>query len=93
MSEGCGGAADEDKSGERKGTGSCQAAPGLEHLMWHASDAVARPLVGNKAVERVARPICDPAALPFTALVLAKKGETTFIHPQLFWSGLGLQAQ
>ena len=93
MSAGRGGAADEDRSGERTGTGSCQAAPGLEHLMWHASDTVARPLVGNKAVERGARPICDLAALPFTALVLAKMGETTLIHPQLFCSGLRRQAQ
>ena len=49
-----------------------QAGPSLLGLMWHASDTVARPLVGNRAIERVARPACDPAALPFPALVRTK---------------------
>lgn len=72
----CGGAAG-GSEGRGEGGGqphgrSRQAAPGAQGLMWHASDTVARPLVGNRAIERVSRPTCDPAALPFPALVLAQ---------------------
>ncbi len=59
------------EGGGKPSCGSRQAAPSPQSLMWHASDTVARPLVGNKAIERVARPTCDPAALHFPALVLA----------------------
>jgi len=48
-----------------------EGAPDLLSLLWHPSDAVARPLVGNKAIERQTRPPCDPAALPFAPLVRA----------------------
>ncbi|KAK9834835.1 hypothetical protein WJX81_002504 [Elliptochloris bilobata] len=50
------------------GTGNVQTATDLLELMWHASDTVARPLVGNRAIERVGRPACDAASLPFPAL-------------------------
>ncbi len=48
-----------------------EGAPDLLSLLWHPSDAVARPLVGNRAIERQTRPPCDPAALPFAPLVRA----------------------
>ena len=63
------------------GGGDERAGLNLLHLMWHASDTIARPLVGNRAIERVGRPACDPAALPFPALVRADLLEKQSVAP------------
>ncbi|CAG9460825.1 unnamed protein product [Pedinophyceae sp. YPF-701] len=42
----------------------------LEDVIWHASDMVVKPIVGNRRIERVPEPRWDAAALPFRPLTL-----------------------
>ena len=37
----------------------------LEDVIWHPSDSVVKPIVGNRRVERVLDPKWEPASLPF----------------------------
>lgn len=37
--------------------------------MWHPSDSLVRPIVGNSRIERIPEPSWDPTALPCAPLV------------------------
>ena len=43
-----------------------------EDVIWHASDAVVKPIVGNRRVERILDPKWEAGALPFRAMTLSE---------------------
>ena len=42
----------------------------LEDVVWHASDMIVKPIVGNRRIERVPEPKWDAGSLPFKPLSL-----------------------
>lgn len=46
--------------------------PPLESLVWHASDVMVKPIVGNRRIERLPELRFDSTSLPFPALTLAQ---------------------